>query len=432
MNQFTASLWGDEGFAAILAQKPIFEIISTVARDTSPPLFYLTLHIWMRIFGTSEVAIRALSFLYFILLVFTVFLIGKLLWNKKTGLLAAFLTFVNPFLFHYGFEGRMYSILAFFSTLSMYFYLKKSLWGYVLATSAALYSHHFAIFVVFSQGLWSLKKVLFVKKKLFKELKPFLLTGLLYLPWLYPLYYQTSLVAGDFWLATPKIKDVVNLLETFILGGTGPRYEKILLLILLFIIFMRRFSLKKKVMSQDLFLFNWAFLPIILTFIISQFTSSIFFDSYLLLCIPPILLFLASRRRKIGTILILLIAFYFLYLDFNYFTHPTKRPFKELAQYVHKTKKIDDKFINFNDKAHHIWETKYYKIPAPLYVPEGELPFYVGTALMEENDIIKKLPKTKRLGVITSGDPQNVSLPGFRLQEKHEFGELKFLWLIKI
>ena len=124
MNQFTASLWGDEGFAAVLAQKSIPEIVSIVARDTSPPFFYFTLHLWMRIFGTSEVAIRSLSFLYFALLILTVFLIGKLLWNKRTGLLAALLTFTNPFLFRYAFEGRMYSILAFFSTLSMFFYLQ--------------------------------------------------------------------------------------------------------------------------------------------------------------------------------------------------------------------------------------------------------------------------------------------------------------------
>lgn len=429
MNQFTASLWGDEGFAVVLAQKSIPEIVRVVARDTSPPLFYLTLHLWMKIFGTSEVAIRGLSFLYFTLLVLTVFLIGKLLWNKKTGLLAAFLTFTNPFLFRYGFEGRMYSILAFFSTLSMYFYLKKSFWAYVLATTAALYSHHFAIFVIIVQGFWSLKKVLLTKKKFFKEFKPFFLTALFYLPWLYPLYYQTSLVASDFWLATPKFKDIFNLLETFILGSTEPRFEKILLLIVFLILALRRFSLKKKILLQDVFLVSWAFLPIIFTFVISQFASSIFFDRYMLLCIPPILLFLASRRRKLSTILILVFTFYLLFLNYDYFIHPTKRPFRELADFVKNEIAPRNKLINFNDKAHHIWETKYYGLEAPLYVPQGELPFYVGTALMQEGDIIKNLPETERLGVITSGDPENVILPGFTLEEIHQFRELKFLWL---
>ena len=58
MNQFTASLWGDEAFSAILSMKPIPEIISIIARDTSPPLYNLTEHIWFQIFGTSEIAVR--------------------------------------------------------------------------------------------------------------------------------------------------------------------------------------------------------------------------------------------------------------------------------------------------------------------------------------------------------------------------------------
>ena len=72
-NQFTASLWGDEAFSAILSMKPIPEIISIIARDTSPPLYNLTEHIWFQIFGTSEIAVRSLSFLYYLIAVFFVY-----------------------------------------------------------------------------------------------------------------------------------------------------------------------------------------------------------------------------------------------------------------------------------------------------------------------------------------------------------------------
>jgi uncharacterized membrane protein len=107
MTQFSASLWGDEGWAVTLAVKPIWKIITIVARDTSPPFYYLCQHTWMRIFGTAEVSIRALSFLFFLGTVLTVFFIAKHLWNKKTGLWAAALTFFNPFLFIYAFEPRL-------------------------------------------------------------------------------------------------------------------------------------------------------------------------------------------------------------------------------------------------------------------------------------------------------------------------------------
>src|SRR3989304_8622740 len=124
MTQFTASLWGDEAFSAILSMKSIPEIISIVARDTSPPLYNITEHLWFQVFGTSEVAIRSLSFLYYLLAIFFVYKIGAYLWNRKTGMLTAVLAFLNPFFFIYAFEGRMYSILALGVTASMYFFIR--------------------------------------------------------------------------------------------------------------------------------------------------------------------------------------------------------------------------------------------------------------------------------------------------------------------
>ena len=182
-NQFTASLWGDESFSAILSMKPIPEIISIIARDTSPPLYNLTEHIWFQIFGTSEIAVRSLSFLYYLIAVFFVYKIANHLWDKKTAILASVLTFLNPFFFIYAFEGRMYSILAAAVTASMYFFLTQKWVGYVLATSAALYSHHFSIFAVFIQGLWFLKEFFWGKRKVaYSILKSFVAIGILYTP----------------------------------------------------------------------------------------------------------------------------------------------------------------------------------------------------------------------------------------------------------
>jgi len=217
MNQFTVSLWGDEAFAAVLAAKLPSEIIKIVSRDTSPPLYYLCLHLWMNLFGSSEVAIRSLSFLFFLGTVFTVFLIGKFLWDKKTAILAAFLTFTNPFLFTYAFEGRMYAILVFTSTLAVYFFLKKNQLAFILASTAALYSHHFSIFILGFLGIWGLLEAKFDFKKAW-VVRPGLFTAFLYLPWLYPLYYQTSLVGSGFWLGRPKMIDFLKVGVKFLVG----------------------------------------------------------------------------------------------------------------------------------------------------------------------------------------------------------------------
>lgn len=424
MNQFSTSLWGDEAWAATLAIKPLWQIVRIVARDTSPPLYYLLLHSWIEIFGTSEVAIRSLSFIFFLATVLVVYLIGKAFWDKKTGLVAAIFTLLNPFLFQYGFEGRMYSLLLLTSTLSMYFYLKKNQLGYILATISALYTHHFAIFVVFVQFLWSLQEI--KRKPIFSWLKPYVIIGLAYLPWFYPLYYQTSLVASGFWLGKPTLKTIANLFSSFLLGAGKHHLQPAIILAIAALFLLRRWGQWKK----DGFLLSWAIIPIILTFLLSQLNSSIFFDRYLLYCLPPFMLLLASQKRQASLTFIFLAIFSLIIIDWHYFNYPIKRPFKTLANYVKQNQKQKPEYglINYNAEAHHLFESKYYGLKAPLYVPQGSLPFYTGTALMEKEDIIYVLPDKKKIMVISSGDPQKTFLPGYFLEEKVKFDSLYLLW----
>ena len=419
MNQFTASLWGDEAFSAVLSMKSIPEIISIIARDTSPPLYNISEHLWFGLFGTGEVAVRALSFLYYLIAVFFVYKIGKYFWDKKTAALSAALTFLNPFFFVYAFEGRMYSLLAAGVTASMYFFIRKKWVGYVLATAVALYSHHFALFAVFIQFLWFVKEYFWGKRKTAIQIfKSFALVGILYSPWLIPLYSQTRMVGGGFWLGTPTLKDLGRLLLIYLNVG-------------LFALILRRWE---KNLGKSLFLVAWFLGPILLTWGISQKFQSIFFDRYLLYTIPPAMILAASERRKISLVAIFIALVVFFSADLYYFTHPIKRPFRELATYVKEVKKGDDYLINWNSAAHHLWEAKYYGIPAPLFIPEGtKLPFYVGTALMTEGDIVSSLPKkVNRVGAITSGPIEEIVIPGYTKKEEKVFGTLKVVWLQRI
>ncbi len=64
-------------------------------------------------------------------------------------------------------------------------------------------------------------------------------------------------------------------------------------------------------------------------------------------------------------------------------------------------------------------------------MPEGKLPFFVGTALMGEGDVIKDVPQKEKVGVITSGSIEEVGLGNYTLEEAVPFGELKVLWFLK-
>jgi len=428
MNQFSVSFWGDEAWAATLAIKPYWQIITTVARDTSPPLYYLLYHTWIKFFGITEISIRLLSFCLFLGTVITVFFLGKHLWDKKTGVLAALFALTNPFLFTYAFEGRMYALLALTSTLSVYFFLKKNRPGFILASAAALYSHHFSLFIIIFEALWRFFQVWRQPlKKIVKNYLDFFLIGLLYLPWFYPLYYQISLVGGGFWLGKPTPEVFLSTMIKFVVGDGQEMVRQLALLFLVVTLFLKKWLQER---TKTLFLLSWFFVPLILTYFVSQFFQSIFYDRYLLMVIPASSLLLASLRRKFSFVFILLAVFLLASLNYHYFTHPTKRPFRELAETV-KIEAPNLVLINYNAASHHLFESKYYGLKAPLYAPQP-LPFYVGTALMEKEDIISQLPDEEEMGVITSASPEEVNLPGFQIEKSQRFDGLYFLWLNKL
>lgn len=437
---FNQSIWGDEGFSAILSMKPLPEIIKIIATDTSPPLWNIWEWLVFNTLGTDEVYIRGLSFTFFLGTVFFTYKIGAHFWNRKTAIIAALLTFLNPFFFTYAFEGRMYSILALGVTASMYFFLKRRFWPYIIATLWALYSHHFAFFAVFVQGLWFLYELLFDKKKRAKKrFRTFIYVGLGYLPWVYPLYTQTKMVSGGFWLGKPDTNDLGKLIAEYLAAGISnknlsiPIIDKPLFLVTSYLVGLSLIFRKwLKSIKKTVFLLLWFLLPIGATWLISQYFQSIFFNRYLLYTIPAAMLILASYRRfPLSNILIGVIIIAFSLIDYHYFTHPTKLPFRELASYVKEEKTENDFLVNWNAGSHHLWETKYYGIPAPIYIPPdgGELPFFVGTALMEKEDVTREIPENaERVGVVTSGPVDEVSLPGYTELEAKYFDGLNFIW----
>ncbi|QQG47720.1 MAG: glycosyltransferase family 39 protein [Candidatus Woesebacteria bacterium] len=439
LNQFNVSIWGDEAFSAILSMKSLPDILKIISHDTSPPLYNITEHIAFQLFGTSEIVIRGLSFFYYCIAIFFVYKIASFLWGKKTGILAALFSFFNPFFFIYAFEGRMYSILALGVVASMYFFLRRNWKAYIVATLFALYSHHFAFFALFVQGFWFLYELIkpahgaakIKKRKLIRQMfLSFIAVGILYLPWLPFLYAQTKMVGSGFWLGRPTLLDLRRLIYDYLATGISNKLSDYALILVILGLVLRKW---RQNLKQSLFVLSWFLIPILLAFGISQKFSSIFYNRYLLYSIPASMILLSSNTRKIHIILLGAIIAMFLVIDFNYFTHPTKLPFREFSDYVKEVKHGDDYLINWNGTAHHLWESKYYGIPAPIYNPGGALPYFVGTALMEKVDIVNQLPKKRyiRIGVITSGPVEEVKLPGYNESEVKNFGDLKLIWFTK-
>ncbi len=114
------SLWIDEATSALTTKMSLANFFGNfMPGDFHPPLYYLTLHTWGAVFGTSEIALRSLSVVFAIGTIYLVYLVGK-----RAGLIAALLMATSGLHIYYSQEARMYSMSTFLVSLAIYFFTK--------------------------------------------------------------------------------------------------------------------------------------------------------------------------------------------------------------------------------------------------------------------------------------------------------------------
>ena len=158
------SLWRDEVDALRFATAPWAEMLSNFTRPGwNGPLYFLLLRGWIALTGSSEYAMRFFSLAFGVLCVPLVYVLGRRLFNRQTGLLAALLTTASPYLTWYGQEVKMYTLVPALALLAIYSLCravegpalslsKGQGWRWwavqVVATSLAFYSHILAVLLV--------------------------------------------------------------------------------------------------------------------------------------------------------------------------------------------------------------------------------------------------------------------------------------------
>ncbi len=148
----TQSLWRDEAFSILLAQRPLASFITSITFE--PPFYYVLLHFWMKLFGTGEIAARSLSLLGFTLAtVVVIFWAEKIFEKHWLSWFTPIFFFFNPMLLYYAFEGRAYGWYMFFAVSSMFAYMERKYTWYILATVLGIYTHVYMVFVPLVEGI---------------------------------------------------------------------------------------------------------------------------------------------------------------------------------------------------------------------------------------------------------------------------------------
>ncbi|HEV7213606.1 MAG TPA: glycosyltransferase family 39 protein, partial [Chloroflexota bacterium] len=201
------SLWYDEGVSAGMVGVGPLAIMQRAAADFHPPLYYLLLAGWARLFGDSVVALRGLTACFGALLVIATWQLATQLFGVRVGWFAGFWAALSPLGIAYAQELRMYMPEASCVALAACFAVvwldtpiastkpaaRRAVWwlaGYVVLAAVALYLQYMAVFGLAPIGLYGVWRA--GRARIGRWLAANAAVLLLFAPWLPTLYYQVE------------------------------------------------------------------------------------------------------------------------------------------------------------------------------------------------------------------------------------------------
>ncbi len=203
--------WLDEGISVGISSHSLGEIPQLLRQDGAPPLYYVLLHGWMKLFGSSEAATHLLSVLFALASVPVAFWAGSSLFGRRAGWMAVALVAVNPFVAGFANETRMYTLVVLLGLVAtacllhgFVFRRRRYLPAFAVSFALLLYTHNWALLyglgaAVAVVGCVALNRDPTDRRRAVVDaLLAFGAAGLLYLPWLPSLLYQIGHTGAPF------------------------------------------------------------------------------------------------------------------------------------------------------------------------------------------------------------------------------------------
>jgi len=169
------SFWGDEAAFIFYKRGGLFDSLEFMRRhllnkswfDIKSYGYYLFTTFWSS-FARGDFMLRLSSVIFGALSIILIYKVGKLFFDKKTGLIAAFILAVSPFHIYYSQEFRMYALMSLLTLASAYSLGRfmqsgkyKFLFGYLVSHVLNIYTHLITILVLFAQSIF----FIFCRKK---------------------------------------------------------------------------------------------------------------------------------------------------------------------------------------------------------------------------------------------------------------------------
>ena len=374
----TESLWLDEATSIRTSALDVKSIVEERAGAGHVPLYFIMLHFWVNLTGTSEAAVRSLSAVFGILAILITYLLGKELFNYKVGLIASLLSSISYFHIYDSQEARPYALLLALAVLSYFFFIKilkyNRNWHYVsyfVVNFLLGYTHLYSVFVITSQIFyfclfWNRYRV--QRWRFIETLAGIVLSLIPVLFLVGPTYLKYA--EQGFIIARPSISTLFNTLAVYAGYGWG---QDILLWLFSFLAVLSirwvkrtegkwilrkplgslkimRWSIKFESVDEVLLLILWLLFPIIIPFLASQLITPFYLTRYTIGVLPALHLLVAKgisifdAKKWLCLILLLIIALSGLGLH-SYYVRDVRYQWREVAKLVETESREGDVIV---------------------------------------------------------------------------------------
>ncbi|MFN8484165.1 MAG: glycosyltransferase family 39 protein [Anaerolineae bacterium] len=151
-------LWGDEAFTLSVIRLPFAQALST-SIDTHPPFYYALLHPWGQL-GLNVFSLRFLSVALSLPMLALAYLAGAWLFDRRAGVVAAWLMALAPLQVVYAQELRMYAAAAMLALASTVLLIglirgRGARWwvAYAVVTLLGMYTHYEVFYILPAQAV---------------------------------------------------------------------------------------------------------------------------------------------------------------------------------------------------------------------------------------------------------------------------------------
>jgi mannosyltransferase len=302
--------WFDECVGVEIARLDWFNFARILwRREANMSLYYLFLRFWLHL-GDTPAFVRSLSVIFALATIPALYLLGRRLFDSRTGIIAAILLALNAYHIRYSQEARSYALTVLLCVLSSLFFVEslenpshRARLSYILTSSLAVYAHFFATLLILAQYL----SLHFLDGAQIPEptRKSWRWIGVGLLP--VAIFVITTGAGPLSWIKRPSPRELWGF-AIHLAGNGGP----LLLMASLVACGAALFPVLRSKSSEASWdrwrywlLSLWLFFPVLFTVAIS-FARPLFLARYFVLCLPALNLLVAAGLARLRSLWLLI------------------------------------------------------------------------------------------------------------------------------